>query len=231
VFPRMRPAPSFADRMMVTLGMPEGSVWARVFPAGPVQREPHVTLYVERAGFSPDVVHRCGVPYEEVEATRGFQFTVFGRVIETPSSLPTWTFNPTAGLENGLTIEVWWMEVPIGSSMRALMMYEATTGGIRRSVELLADDWERDADRIKSALRALNMKAIRPGPKPGTGAKYKTPDEWRAAIREKVLTRDTRFSVPEETIASWLRVSRSLMFQLMARWGPHTLEDMLNGKS
>ena len=76
------------------------------------------------------------------------------------------------------------------------------------------------------------MDLRRPGPKPGTGARYTAPEQWWTAIREKVLTKQTRLSAPDDTIAHWLGISPSLMYELMARpgWGPSTLEELRNGK-
>jgi hypothetical protein len=68
-----------------------------------------------------------------------------------------------------------------------------------------------------------------PGPKPGTGAKFKSPAAWHAAIREKVLTKETRFDAEDWRIAAWLDVSERYLYERMAEWGPKTLEDLRNG--
>jgi hypothetical protein len=77
------------------------------------------------------------------------------------------------------------------------------------------------------------IRQTRRGPKPGTGAKYRTPDEWRSAIREKVLTKETRLRADDETIAFWLGISSTTMYDLMKRWGPYApnaLDKLRNGK-
>jgi hypothetical protein len=83
-----------------------------------------------------------------------------------------------------------------------------------------------------AALREFEGIRPRPGPRPGTvkAAKYTTPTAWQTAIREKVLTKTTRLSADDETIAFWLEVSSTTMYRLMARWGPKSLDDLRNGR-
>jgi hypothetical protein len=76
-----------------------------------------------------------------------------------------------------------------------------------------------------------NIPHKKPGPKPGTGAKFKSAEAWRSAIREKVLTKETRLSADDDTIAYWLGIRSTTMYDLMRRWGPKTLEELRNGKS
>jgi len=83
------------------------------------------------------------------------------------------------------------------------------------------------------ALRSFsNIQPAKPGPKVGTAwnQKYKTPEEWHAAIREKVLTKNNRGIADGRIIAGWLGTSTTTMYRHMKRWGPKTLEELRNGK-
>lgn len=73
----------------------------------------------------------------------------------------------------------------------------------------------------------------KPGPTPGTvkAQRYKSAELWRAAIREKVLSKTTRLVADDGTIAHWLGISPTTLYDLLKRWGPpRTLEELRNGK-
>jgi hypothetical protein len=70
----------------------------------------------------------------------------------------------------------------------------------------------------------------RRGPGSGAGARYASPEAWYGAIRNKVLTKLTRLTADDATIAFWLGISTSTMYTLMSRWGPRTLEALRNGR-
>jgi hypothetical protein len=88
------------------------------------------------------------------------------------------------------------------------------------------------AEQARRLLYGLQAKLKR-GPKPGRvkAQKYKTPEQWHAAIREKVLPRNT---LPEATgweVARWLGISKAKLYDLMNESGPpSSLDDLKAGK-
>lgn len=94
------------------------------------------------------------------------------------------------------------------------------------------DRRERDMRAAVKGVELLFDIVRKPGPQRGAvkGTKYKTPEEWRLAIREKVLTKGTRLTATDDTIAHWLGVGKTTMYRLMGRWGPSSLEDLRNGQ-
>jgi len=78
-----------------------------------------------------------------------------------------------------------------------------------------------------------NIPLPKPGPKPGTvkAQKYKTRPEWLAAIREHVMPKRTVLTADDDTIAHWLGISRTLLYDLMKRWGPpRKIDDLKHGR-
>jgi hypothetical protein len=89
--------------------------------------------------------------------------------------------------------------------------------------------------RVNRAIRTVVGIRRKRGPKLGTvkSQKYKTPEEWHAAIREKVLTKPIKTKVKTqiaEIAASRLDISTSTMRRLQRKWLSQALEDVLNGK-
>jgi hypothetical protein len=220
-----------AERMARHLGMPTGSDWAIILPAHAPRQDVSTPFLLRRASDPPDMAHRFSVPFDDLEAAEGLTFQVFGRVAETPTTPLFWQLKPTAGLEQGLEVEVWAVAVAAGNTMRAELRYDPATGTMRRTIEIedQGDAWEQDIPRIRRAVRALHMKTLKPGPKKGAGAKYATSAEWHQAIRDKVLTKQTVLTTDDWIIAEWLGISRTLLYQLMSRWGPETLADLKDG--
>jgi hypothetical protein len=220
-----------AKRTARHLGMPTGSEWAVILPDHAPQRDSPTPFLIKRATDPPGRASRFTLPFDDLEAAEGLAFQVFGRVVDSPSTPLFWQLAPTAGLEHGLKVEVWAVAVAVGATMRAELRYDPATGTMQRSIEIVdqGDDWEQDIPRIRRAVRALQMKTLKPGPKKGTGAKYATPDEWHQAIRDRVLTKRTVLTTDDWVIAEWLGISRTLLYQLMGRWGPETLADLKDG--
>ncbi len=75
---------------------------------------------------------------------------------------------------------------------------------------------------LKRAARTVAGIRVVPGPKPGTvkGEKYKTPEEWYAALNEHVRPRSKRVTADEHWFAARLDISKSHLYVLMDRWGP-----------
>jgi hypothetical protein len=89
------------------------------------------------------------------------------------------------------------------------------------------------AGEILTEIRRMwneNRPRRRRGPERGTGARFKTPEQWRAAIREGVLPRKTLQNADSYVVAQWLGISRALMYALMKKWGPKSLDDMKAGR-
>jgi hypothetical protein len=185
---------------------------------------------MKRASDQPDTAHRFTLPYEELRPAEGFFFQVFGRVVEDPL-IPYWQLEPTAGLDQGLKAEVWWMSVAVGSTILATLQYDPHSGKLRKIIEIVDEGvaWERDAGRIVRAVRALQMRTTKPGPKQGTGARYRSREEWHQGIRDKVLTKQTRLEADDTTVAYWLGISTTLMYDLMKRWGLQKFADLREG--
>jgi hypothetical protein len=220
-----------AVRMARHLGMPPGSDWTIILPFEAPRRDAATPFLMKHASDPPGQAHRFTLAFDEVEAAEGLMFQVFGRVAATPSTPFFWQLAPTPGLEHGLLIEVWAVAVAIGTTMRAELRYDPATGRMLRTIELEdeGDDWEQDVPLIKRAVRALQMRVLKRGPKKGTGAKYPTVEEWHRAIREKVLTKQTRAAADDQRLAAWLDISESLLYQLMRKWGPKTIADIQAG--
>lgn len=222
--------PERANAYAAMLHLPYGSEWVAMWnrePAGP--GEPLDVLV--RRGFDPEHIgYRMTLRPDEARPMLGFTFEMFGRLTSVPVA-GGWQIQPAGELDHALNIDRWWMEVPIGTAASARRQ-RAEDGRVRKWLEILDNGWDPDGGLIVKALRALEMDLRRPGPRPGTGAKYKTAAEWRQAIRWKVLPKTTRLAADDETIAYWLGISSTLMYELMARpgWGPSTLEDLRNGK-
>ncbi len=90
------------------------------------------------------------------------------------------------------------------------------------------------AEDLKKALAALDLILERvrskPGPKPGTGAKFKTPEEWDAALNEHIRPRPKRVTADERWFAERLGLdSPSTLFKYMERWGPKHIRDLREG--
>jgi hypothetical protein len=110
-------------------------------------------------------------------------------------------------------------------------------GQVDPRFEHIATWWDRYTERPRTRTPTFLQAKVakrKPGPTPGTvkTAKYKSADAWQTAIREKVLTKATRLSADDETIAFWLEISSATMYRLMRRphWKPRTLEELRNGK-
>jgi len=218
--------------MAAVLGMPPGSEWVIVWTPREVARRPSVPFLVKRASDDEGTAHEAPVPFDDAKTAEGFTFLVLGRVVKRPSTF-AWRFEPTGGLPDGLTLEVWQMEVPISPGLRAVRNHYAGAGD-QLAIEVIGDTWEdewkRDPTRVRRALKVLSMTPTRPGPKKGTGAKYATPAEWRTALNEKVRPKKTVATADDATIALWLDISIALLYQLMDRWGPKTLAEIREGR-
>jgi len=218
-----------AEAMARELGMPPGSEWAMIWPERKIDSHEAPWLFLRRATHPPDTATRFSLPPNEVRAMEGFTFELFGRIAPEPAT-DYWHLESTPGLDTPLRIEVWWLEVPLGGSLRAVRAYDPLLGSTRRSVEITGPEWERDVQKAKRGFLALDMMVVRPGPKPGTVAKFKTRPEWLDAIRERVLTKRTLATADDDTIAHWLGISSSLLYDLMKRWGPpRTIKDLREG--
>ena len=83
---------------------------------------------------------------------------------------------------------------------------------------------------LHQALRVATHIRIKPGPKKGTRTKFKTVEEWHAALREKVLPKRLLVTASGDQIAGdWLGVGTRTMYRLMRKWGPPTLKDLRRG--
>ena len=85
------------------------------------------------------------------------------------------------------------------------------------------------AEQARRLLHGLQPK-LRPGPDPGTGAKYDTREAWYAALNEKVRPKNNRLTARRETLAYWLDVSPTLLNQNKRKWGPKKLDDIRQGR-
>jgi hypothetical protein len=121
-----------------------------------------------------------------------------------------------------------------GSAVFAEIAWTSGRAGVDRIVNPSAartGNHRQDLEAARTvALVMLDMVPQR-GPTRGTvkDTKYRTQEEWHAAIRTEVLPRETRAAVDDTTLAIWLGISRTTLYRLMERWGPSALEDLRNG--
>jgi hypothetical protein len=202
------------------LGIPPEAESAMVtVKAEPGQRR-HAVLFTERRPLHPflfRVGQRCPV----------VQLNIFGTA---EAAAPQDTIRPWIALQEGLAMQVWAGSAKLANGHGAADVVFTEPHAQTRVVLQFARWKDAEYQTLGQAARWLETIKRKPGPEQGAGAKYPTPEAWHAAIRAKVLTRPSRAAVPEETIADWLGIRRSLMFELMATWGPSTLEDLRNGK-
>jgi hypothetical protein len=221
--------------LAVALHMPERSEVARLWAEQAARKGTAARLYLERARPATYDLHAFAMPHAVSEPIEGFAFEVVGRIVATPTHPWTWQLAPTGGLQDELTIEAWWMAVPISPSLRAVRNYEPMTGAYRRALELTAPTWELEWQQAKGrllrAMRALDWTLTKPGPKPGTGAKYATPDAWYAALNEHVRPRQSKVTADQRQFAAWLGLeSPSTLFKYMGLWGPPHIQDLREGR-
>ena len=114
--------------MARTLGMPPGSEWVIIMADRPIGASPPTTLYLKRATQGAEEAFAFTAPYDDVRPAEGFTFTLLGRVTERRGGTFHWYLPPAPGLEGGLVIEVWWVEVPIGTSMIAVLHRDPISG-------------------------------------------------------------------------------------------------------
>jgi hypothetical protein len=227
-------APDELTGLAVALRMPERSEVARLWTEQAARKGAATRLYLEHARPAAYDLHTFTMPYAASEPIEGFTFELVGRIVAAPAHPWFWELAPTGGLQDRLTIEAWWMAVSVSPALRAVRDYEPMTGTHRRALELTGPTWElewREAKgRLLRAMRALDWTLTRPGPKAGTGAKYATRDAWYAALDEKVRPKDKRPTAEPRLIAQWLRISRTLLYDRMGRWGPKTIEEIREGR-
>ncbi len=90
-----------------------------------------------------------------------------------------------------------------------------------------AEDHKKASAALDLILERVRSK---PGPKPGTGAKFKTPEEWYAALNEHIRPRPKRVTADERWFAERLGLdSPSTLFKYMERWGPKHIRDLREG--
>lgn len=229
--------PSWSDartaQIVAQLQISPGTPWAFIWLPQPVNRAitPHI-FYLKQASDPLGVASSFTLPWDEVRPFDGFTFELFGRVTADPI-MRFYQLEPTPGLEHGLKVEVWWMNIPVGPHINATLQSDPSSGRQRRILEVTddGDDWEQDAGRIVRATRALHAKFRKPGPAKGTRAKFPTKALWHKAIRDRVLTKQTVLTADDTTIAYWLGdISTALLYRLMAEWGPKTLDDLREGR-
>jgi hypothetical protein len=143
------------------LGMPPGSTWIMVYPERAIDhKEPTFPLRLRQEGGSE---WRCTVPYDEVRPAQGFFFQLFGRMVDEPTTPRYWRFAPHSKMPQGLNVELWWMGVAIGTSMRALLQYNPAEWTYQRTIQLISDEWERDVSLVLRAGRVLSMEFSKSG--------------------------------------------------------------------
>jgi len=87
---------------------------------------------------------------------------------------------------------------------------------------------------LKPAWEALREYAgirSKPGPKPGSGAKFASPEDWYAALNEHIRPRSKRVTADGKWFAQRLNLdSPTTLFKYMKRWGPPKIQDLRNGR-
>jgi hypothetical protein len=169
------------------LGMPSGSEWAMVWCEQPIRPKAPAPLYFRRGTDPEDKAYLFTAPAEEARPIVGFDFQLFGRLVDRPSTPFFWDLAPTGGLAEGLRIEVWWYEIPLGRDLRALRTHDPLTGLDRKVVEITGPDWESSIDRARRGLRALDMKIMGGGGRPRgrTSPDPLFPEQFYSTLRKR----------------------------------------------
>lgn len=155
------------------------------------------------------------------------QLNLFGTV---EMSVPNETIRPWLTLDNGQAMQVWAGSAKLTNGHGAADVVFTEPYAQTRVLLQFAHWKDADYTALGQAARWLETIRRKPGPEQGARAKYPSEHLWHTAIRQKVLTRSTRLTATDDVIAGWLGISPTLMYQLMAKWGPSTLEDLRNGK-
>ena len=219
--------------MASRLGIPPGSSWARLASRGAV---PPGAAPVPVTFYLPTTTLEEVRPNSDLQRFAGYQFEFFGRRVGAEGDTFAHPYI-TSDYGNGEFVHI--LEVWFGRLFIPEQGVEAeaiwTPPGCRVVITSAGEEWEGQAlnmaGRAARLLREFDRR--KRGPEPGTvkAAKYKTPEQWHTAIREKVLTKRTVASAPDYQIAQdWLGISKATMHRLMRKWGPSALEDLRNGK-
>jgi len=181
----------------------------------------------------------------EANAWQGYRLELFGTELSSlghpapPPGVPTITLYDDVA-DASLTLLLWrqWARYE-NSPLRAELLW-LPTGFAGYSIRVLEPDATYSRKAAEAAFQGLTLlrgrsllpalERVKPGPKPGTGAKVSSQSEWHQRIRDRVLTKQTRATAEDWIIAQWLGVSTSLLYQLMRKWGPKTLGDLREGK-
>jgi len=95
----------------------------------------------------------------------------------------------------------------------------------------LEDGKFNDLRPLWNALQAIAHIRVKPGPKVGAGAKFKSREAWYAALKEHVLPRQKRITADEREFAAWLGCeSPATLFKYMKQWGPAQIQDLRDGR-
>jgi hypothetical protein len=207
-----------------------GDRWALLYAPSPITvQKPKTELFLALRGFPypfPLLVYT-----KELALGDHCLFRIFGRVVPQASNgeWPGRSIQTALGLTHiqGWVLQAWRPNSPL----LAQIEWSPDLGGEESIRVIGSSGWKNgDLNAAGRALRFLTNYTNKPGPEKGAGAKFKTADEWHAAIREKVLPKQTRLSAEDWIIASWLDTRPSLLYELMGKWGPKTLADLRNGK-
>jgi hypothetical protein len=181
--------------------MNSGSEWALIWNERPVEQGQSAELFIKRASDPDERAYSFKVGANEARPMIGFTFQVFGRLAKEPATPLYWQLEATGGLKRALRIEVWWMEVPLGSGLRALRTHEPMIGTDRKVIEITGAAWESSIDRAKRGLRALDMSVT------GSGGRHKTPKEKKvdalAQAGLKWMTAHTDYRVEDVGRDEW----------------------------
>jgi hypothetical protein len=188
-------------------------------------------ILITPTGFG---IYGLPLPLPETDGDwAGFSLEFFGMFVEPeelPENSPALSF-PVKG--RVWTVQLWrcWAQHE-GSPLKAEQLWipgESELCSIRGMEHHHTLDQYRKAREAFLLLRGIEY-ATKPGPKPGTGAKYSTRESWHRAVREKMLTmHNTWPSAKDWQLTGWFGISERLLYDLMQRWGPKTLDDLRAG--
>jgi hypothetical protein len=209
----------------------------RIIPFGPAE---HTLLleWGELTGQVDNPVHDGGWLFYRCDAANldpgapGFTYELFGRQVPGPQAFP-----PILKIEQGaetVYYAAWRVRIYLGhpEPLDAPVLdapFLERTSHRSRTYRHSFGGWtgqepptRRQVLAVYAGAPALGatLRREKPGPKPGTVAKYKTRAEWHQAIRDKVLTKETRDSADDTTFGIWLGISSRLIYDLMPEWGP-----------
>jgi hypothetical protein len=207
--------------------------WAALWPVG-----------ADAYGPDWDGYHYRGVGLLRHVRLPGLRFTA--TAAEPPGTPPTWqVFDDPATESLQLEVALWWQQAyRADRSDPALIAEHRWWPGlegsqpfhrvVQKGTAAITQGDLAAAERARRLLSGQHPK-LKTGPERGTGGappRYRTREQWHAAIHAEVLTKKRHANAPGRTVAAWLDISRATLNALLKNddFGPPwSLNDLRKG--